>query len=234
VDPDVAADLVAHSFGDTGGGEAPAASTEIADVPPFVRSAATPGGRLVVQDRHGSDDAVMTFKCALPQVDSEASGTAWVFAEAVRGMFRSELRERAAASYDVFGNTELLRGGTAVFTLRADVDQAHLSRAVSALRRFVEQPARTVLGAEELAQGRAAAARQFNFSFGTTGELAARIASTWNLGWPLETLDRYPERLQRVEPGEVTRFAEHCQANWVLGLLGDEARIRAALAGYSP
>jgi predicted Zn-dependent peptidase len=164
----------------------------------------------------------------------QASGTAWVFDEAVRAIFNGALRERAAASYEVSGNTELLRGGTAVFTLRADVDESHLSWAVRALRGFVEQPARAFLGAESLARARGAAARQFNLAFGTTGELARRIVSVWNLGWPLETLDRYPERVQNVELADVTRFVEHCQANWVLGLLGDESRIRAALGGYSP
>jgi zinc protease len=233
VDPGIAMDLVAQSLGNEGGGTGPT-SGNIATAPTFERAAAVAGGRLVVQDRRGADDVLMAFMCALPQVDSEASGTAWVFDEAVRGIFNGALRERAAASYDVSGNTELLRGGTAVFTLRADVDEAHLSWAVRALRGFVEQPARAFLGAEGLARARGAAARQFNLAFGTTGELARRIVSVWNLGWPLETLDRYPERVQNVELADVTRFVEHCQANWVLGLLGNEARIRAALGGYSP
>jgi zinc protease len=231
VDPRAAVDLIESEFDSPPSGQP---GPTLRAVPPLDRAAAGAGGRLVVQDRRGSDDATMVFSCVLPKVGSDDAGAAWLFGVAVRNIFRNELRERTAASYDVSVQTNYLRGGSAVVEARSDVNPNHLPWAVQAVRRFVEQPAATLFDEKWLALARASAASGFNLSVGTTSDLAWRIVNTWNLGWPIDTLDRYPEQVYAAKLETLVRFAQHCQHNWVSGWLGDEGRIRDALAGWNP
>ncbi len=53
----------------------------------------------------------------------------------------------------------------------------------------------------------------------------------WPLDWPLDAVARYPERLLAVRRDQVLRIADHCRANWVVSVLGDEPKVRAAWAG---
>jgi hypothetical protein len=64
----------------------------------------------------------------------------------------------------------------------------------------------------------------------TSEQAALRALLVWRLDWPLEAAARYPERLLGVRRDEVVRIAEHCRANWVLSVLGDERSVRAAWA----
>jgi hypothetical protein len=50
----------------------------------------------------------------------------------------------------------------------------------------------------------------------------------WNRDWPLESIDRFSERLFETQLGEVLETSERCRANWVMGLLGDKAWLQAA------
>jgi hypothetical protein len=145
-----------------------------------------------------------------------------------------EPRERAAASYSVNASIEALRGGTTVVALEGDVEAAQLPVAVRALRHFFEDPVATVFDDEHLGQARADAARSLNLTLSTTGALAMRVVSAWNIGRPIEEIDRYPEVVAAASREDMARLAEQCRANWVLGLMGDESRIRAGLEGWSP
>jgi zinc protease len=232
IDPAAAIRIAASHLGGLGG--AGGATPKLASLPALERSAAGRGERLVVQDRPGSDSARMRFMCALPRIDPQGWGVAEVFAQSVEGGLHDDLRERTASSYGVGGDLRMLRGGTAVFELNADVDHAHLPRAIGALRRFLEQPARAVIDDGQLARSKGAAAFSFNLMFGTARQLALEIVSMWSLGWPIDTLDLYPEQVLAAKLADVLRLTEHCQENWVLGLIGDEARIHAAVGEWKP
>jgi zinc protease len=231
VDPDRALRIIAEQLG---GGHAAAADSVSAPPPPLEAAADAPGARLIVQNVPGRADARLAFRCVLPRLDGENSGSAAVFEAAVSGEFYEELRERTAASYAINGHVITLRGGTALFALDGKVDTAHLALAIGAVRRFVDQPAARFLDEARFTNARRSAASGFNFAFDTTELLALRIANTWNLGWPLETLDGAPERIEHARIDEVTRLLERCQTGWALGLLGDETRIRSALGDWNP
>lgn len=233
VDPSTAVEMVAADFGrsEGPGGRPPAA---LPAPPALETSAARPGSRIIVQNRPGATTASMDFRCLLPTIDGDTSAVASVFVHGVWESFFRELRERTATSYGVQSRVRVLRGGTAAVEVEGDVDYDHLPFAIAALRRFVEPPVTTLVDDAWLARGRNAAARSLNLAFGTTQQLALEIASLWEVGWPIETLDRYPENIDRADLASVVRLAAHCQANWVAGLLGDETRIRAALSGWAP
>ncbi|HZU83406.1 MAG TPA: hypothetical protein VE987_10840, partial [Polyangiaceae bacterium] len=139
VDPSTAVRIAASRL--DRGGDTSAPEPTLASVPALERSAAGPGERLIVQDRPGSDSARMRFMCALPRVEAQAWGATEVSADAVTMRLRYDLRERTASSYAISSEVRILRGGTAVFDLEADVDHSHLPQAIRVLRRFVEQPA---------------------------------------------------------------------------------------------
>jgi hypothetical protein len=52
----------------------------------------------------------------------------------------------------------------------------------------------------------------------------------WNHGWPIETLDRYPEAVLNARRADVIELGEHCRRGGIVGLLGDEPLLRTIMA----
>jgi zinc protease len=234
VSPSEAIKLVAAQSGTARNAGGPGSADAVATVPPMERAEMGAGGRLVVQERPGSANAKMEFLCVLPPVDADTTATEWLFSEATRWTFQEALRERTAASYAVQTSHESLRGGTSIVEVTADVDYAHLPVAIGAVRAFVDRPAAALFEGDRLAQARAAAARHFNFAHATTEDLAMHVVAAWNVGLPIDMLDRYPERVAASTSSDLARVAKHCQESFIIGFLGDETRIRTALAGWAP
>jgi predicted Zn-dependent peptidase len=215
---------------DLGRGE-PAPRKEV-PIPPAHESVEAPsGGRLFVVNRPGSDTAKVAFRCALPQATSDDWGKTEVFSNLMGSNLLTELRERTATSYGVSNDLVLLRGGTTFLAIAADVDHGHLPIAIAALRHFVGGAPASLVDASALTVARAETAAQFNLRFGTPEDLAWAIVDTWNRDWPIQTIDALPGQVEATRVEDLTRLVEHCQHNWVLGILGDEARIRTAIGG---
>ena len=232
VDPSAAMDLAAAQLGrDAGGSARPPESGQRA---PLETAAAAPGERLIVQDKPGSTDAALEFRCTLPRVDAHNWATATVLAAALNHAYFEDWRERAGASYSVLGDVDVLRGGTATFQLHADLAYARVPLALRSLRRFLDQPAAQSLDEDDLSRAREGAARSFDWDLGTTKSLARMIVFLWNLGWPMETVDRYPDDVFAAQIADVRELAEHCRHNWVVGLLGEERQLRAAVGDWKP
>jgi predicted Zn-dependent peptidase len=210
------------------------AAPALAAPPPLERAAVAPGHRIVVQNRPALDSARMEFRCALPRVGPDEWGSADLLAWAINNAFFGALRERAAISYGVSATVRVWRGGTAIVDVGGDLDPDRLPLALRAIRRWVEGSPTGLMDDEGLERARSDFARVFNLSLGTDADLANAVVSMWNLGWPIETLDRLPDQVLATRREDLARMLEHCQGNWVLGLLGDEARIRSALGGWSP
>jgi predicted Zn-dependent peptidase len=230
VDTSEAIRLATAAFGQT----PPPTMRTLSTPPPLEHAAAKPGQRLVIEDRPSSPSVRMQLLCSLPPAQEGSLGVESVFSQALAGSLHDELREEAAASYSVRGWIEALRGGTTVLVLDGDVEVARLPVAVQALRRFFEDPIARVFDDDRLARARADAARLLNLSLGATEPLAMRVVSAWNLGRPIEEIDRYPEVVAATSREDMARLGERCRANWVLGLLGDQSRIQDGLVGWSP
>lgn len=197
-------------------------------------AAVQPGKRLIVEGERGASDAEVTFQCVLPPSNAEGFPAASVFGQALRNALFDELREEAGSSYQVNHSVGALRGGTTLLSLHADVDYPYLATMVASIRQFVDHPATRFLDSGRLARARVDLVRSFNSSFETTQSTAMTVLSTWARGWPLETWDTYPDRIVTVDFDEIARVAEHCRANWTLGLLGEESFLRPAVAGWNP
>jgi zinc protease len=218
---------------DVGRGE-PAPRKEVPIPPPLESVEAPPGGRLFVVNRPGSDTAKVAFRCALPAATSDDWGKTEVFANLMGSNLLTELRYRTATSYGVSNNLVLLRGGTTFLAIAADVDHGHLPIAIAALRHFVAGAPASLVDASALTVARATTASQFNLRFGTPHDLAEAIVQTWNRDWPLATIDEFPGQVEATRIEDLTRLLDHCQHNWILGILGDEARIRTAIGAWHP
>jgi zinc protease len=230
VDPEQTTQLLASGIG-RGSPETP---KDVPTPPPLETVDLRPGARLFVVNRPGSDTARVGFRCALPAVKSEDWGKTLVFERALGSGLLTELRERTATSYSVSNDVVLLRGGTAMLRIAADIDHGHLPNAIAALRRMVESAPASLLDERALTVARAAAASGFNLQLDTPHELSMAIVDAWNLGWPVDAIDSLPRQIEAAKVEDLTRALDHCQRNWVLGIVGDEARIRAALGGWSP
>jgi zinc protease len=195
--------------------------------PPLARAAASGDERVVVQDRPASLQAAVHFRCLLPPATADNLAARVTFRESIERILMRRLRQELGASYHVGVRTGSFVGGTAVLDLTADVDYARLADALRQLRPlFASEDAGTPLvDAATFELARAAAGRDLRLD---TRELAVQTFRMWTLGWPLDMLDRLPEAARKVRPDDIADLAESCRANWVLGLLGDEQRVRAA------
>jgi zinc protease len=233
VDPDAAVELVTSELGAVAKPNAGPTRPPPAP-PPLEHAAVIAGRRLLVEDRPGSTDAKLEFRCVLPKASGTYSAAYLIFASAIRVGMEGEFRERTATSYGMSVDYEIQRGGTATFELAGNIDQARLGYAIRELRRFVEEPMATFIDERRFHRARGDVARSFNLRLDGTEHLADSIVWAWNQGMPLEELDRVPERIESTTREEVLRLADYCRENWVLGLLGDEGRIRDAIGGWSP
>lgn len=232
VAPDTAMASLSAALGKDGGSRALASS--VAPPPALEDAAAGPGERLTVTDRPGSDSGRMVFRCLVRRVDRNALGAAHVIANALQGLFFGELRSLTAESYAISTSVQLLRSGGAVIGVNADVDEMRLPLAVGAVRRWVEEPVFSWLNDDTVARARRSAASEYNLSLDTSGALAGAIVGMWNLGWPIDTIDRIPEQVLAARRDDLVGLLDACRANWVLGLLGNKAHIIDAVAGWNP
>jgi hypothetical protein len=72
-------------------------------------------------------------------------------------------------------------------------------------------------------------ARNYGARFITADDIARAVYDAWNRGWPLETIDTYPQKLAAVRAEHLTPLVESCRANTLMALVGDEPSIRVAL-----
>jgi hypothetical protein len=98
------------------------------------------------------------------------------------------------------------------------------------IRKFVDHSANDFVDDASVEQARFDVGKHHSLGVETSAQAALRALLVWRLDWPMEAAARYPERLLGVRRDQVVRIAEHCRANWVLSVLGDERSVRAAWA----
>ena len=190
-------------------------------------------GQVVVQHQPGSLQAKLAFHCLLPPTSADALAARAVFAHRFNRKMGEQLREEMGASYSVRGRARTLPGGTSVFDLSADISYAQLPDALWRLRTLLGGWANGA-GDEGLdpATDRfmSAVGEQWRLEVPTTYEIADNLLGMWIVDWPFDTMDRLPDQVKAVRSDAVRAIAQHCATNWVVGLLGEESRLRRAWA----
>jgi zinc protease len=205
-------------------GQAP----ELAAPPLLEELAPDERGRVLFQHRPGAQQATVRFDCLLPKATADDYATQFIYATSVQRALHHQLRDEIGASYGPGTEIRVLAGGTATLDLSADVDYALLPEALARLRRLATRPGAAPLQDQPLERLRRVTAHHLRMGASTTPSMAAALFDLWSLGWPLDTLDRLPAQALAASAEAVAAVAEHCRDNWVVGLLGDERRLRAA------
>ena len=232
VDPDRTARDVEEALGHWGEGNGPARA---APPPPPLLGEIDPDsvGQVVVQHRPGSLQAKLDFRCLLPPASADGMAARSVFAGHLQRTMWRELREEIGASYSVHGRPRTLPGGTSVLDLTADIDYARLPEALRRLRTFVrEAAAGSDPGGRDPTRDPsiALASERWRLENPTTYDMAETLLWLWVVDWPFDTMDRMPDQLKAVSGDSVRAIAQHCAKNWVVGLIGEESRLRRAWA----
>jgi zinc protease len=209
-------------------GRKAASAGDIEDLSVVEEVASGQRGRLFLQDRPASRQANLHFACLLPAQTPENIADEKVFSSVVQRRLLEDLREGMAAAYHVTSQVSELPGGTAVMDVSADVGYSQLSQALRLLRAQLTRSDATLAKAAAFKRAQRSVARNLHLDAWTTPGLAAAIFDAWVRGWQVEMLDQLPAKALASEATTVEEIARHCRENWVLGLLGDQRRTRAA------
>jgi predicted Zn-dependent peptidase len=192
------------------------------------------GRGAIVTHRPGATQTELELRCLMPPADARRDAAYDVVASLVGGALEDRLRERTGSTYGTHVYTSTLRGGTAMFTLKSNVDNGRLPLALATLRGFWKGAVEDGMSAEDVrgARDRVAVGRLLRYESSAT--LASELVDLWNQGWPLETIDEAPANFARVEKPDVDAALRACAGNLVFGLTGDQGVIRAALAAAKP
>ncbi|HVR02729.1 MAG TPA: insulinase family protein [Polyangia bacterium] len=184
----------------------------------------------IVTHRPGASQAALSLGCLLPPVDARGEAADEVLARLVGDALENELRQRSGSTYGVHAWTSMLRGGTAMLQLEANIDNARLPLALASLRAFWQQAMRDGVSAEVVRAARDTMSANHMLRYDASSALARELVDLWNQGWPLSTLDEQPAYYASVGETQVNETLRVCGGNLLVALTGDEAVIRNAIA----
>lgn len=197
--------------------------------PPLDESASGEAGRVLVQDRPAAQEASVHLRCLLPPSTTENVGARLIFANRFERNMRRELRETIAGSYSVHGRESVFPGGTTVFYFSADIVYSQLTESLRRLR-----AALAGRDTESLVRIQNEKPELLFQHVDSTYSMAEFFFNQWNLGWSLDGLDRWSAQVRDTSQQQIAEVAQHCRQNWVVGLLGDERRLREAWSAAAP
>jgi zinc protease len=165
----------------------------------------------------------LQFGCFLPPA---AAARADVVGELLEDALEDELfrrlRVERAATYTPRLSREVLRGGTHVLTGVLDVGPKSGAVASDLLREWLDPTGRLAFDDAVIEKARWRAARRSGLRDETNGAIAHRLYRAWNMGWPLESLDDYPQDLASITPAEVAAALASCRASAVISVLAPQ------------
>ncbi|HVR62783.1 MAG TPA: insulinase family protein, partial [Polyangia bacterium] len=227
-----------------GGWSGPSDATEL-PAPPLIQAAAPPANAglvaaadvtatpelkaIIVQDRPHATQVELSLNCLLPACNERRDAIDDVLSVVTQSELNQRIRIEAGASYGVITNAWNIRGGSAGLSISADVDNAHIGLALSTIARFMAERAARGFTAGEVAWSRFELNSKNLFENQSVSNLSGALLRNWNLGWPLEAVDRYPEYLAAVTTEDVHADMRTCAANQVLTLVGNQRAIEAGL-----
>jgi zinc protease len=164
------------------------------------------------------------FGCVLPPIQAL---TGAVRSDALAALIHEDLahrlRSQLGASYGSDVRASTLRGGTAFLEGTLDVEDGALPEALDTLNGWLD-PAREIpLKPTALERERRRMARRRVFNDAINSQVAVDLFRAWNLGWPLATLDEYPNALARMTLQDLAADLETCRASAVISVLGNSA-----------
>lgn len=198
--------------------------------PPQAPAAGEPRETVLLHHRPGVTQTQLTFACRLPNADLRAVAVNETVATILGSNVYTQVRHEAGAAYSVEGGATLLRGGAShlMFTLMAD--DARLRKVIAVVRGHLQRLHTEGFDPGALSQVKWHRAMRDALAFRTATELNLRLAEGVRLGFGVDYVRQLPTLAAGVTREELASAFAVCRSSTVLSLVGDEARIRGALA----
>jgi zinc protease len=196
--------------------------------PPAVRAAGTERIVPVVSAR-ASALVDLRLGCLLPAMTSADTGPHALLAEAMEARLNDAIRIEQGDGYGVNVGVQRLRDGATFLTASTFVPEQGLARALSVLHSHWRRWGRTGFDASEINVARWRAAGSYAMASASPHQLAMQLLDRWSVEPATFAAAPLQPDLAAARAARVNELFATCRANAVLGLTGDEARIRRAL-----
>jgi predicted Zn-dependent peptidase len=168
--------------------------------------------------------ADVRFGCFLPPVrDRRDRIVNALLSDMFEGGLWSRLRWELGVTYAPDVDADSVRGGTAWFSGRVDVDATALPKALDLLHVWLDADRPSPIDARAFEQTRWDKARRSGLLDVTSEEMARSLFSVWNMGWDPGVLDDYPRDLASVTLKDLESALQACRRSAVISVLGPEA-----------
>lgn len=178
--------------------------------------------------RPGARQTVATLGCAVPVNAGQDLAALRVLAERMSMRLHQTSRLVLGATYGFSHSVELKRG---IGELRVSgaLEERGLTRVLALLRRDAATLGSQALPTDELDRARWREGIKSNARLQHATDLGMALADLRLSGLPVDTFERYPSLLAKLEADDVIRVAKECRKTVVIDLLGDPATVEKAV-----
>jgi predicted Zn-dependent peptidase len=189
-----------------------------------------PQPALILEHRPGAEAVELRLACRLPDaVEPGAAHEYELAAELLATAVGAELTGSGLGA-DISAHAETLQDGASHLELAGLLAGPELTAALAGVGAAWDALAAGPIGDEILARARARLAGRLTLRFDTARNVAREVLAARRRGWALAAFDRYAQDVLTAPAERLSRLLAGCRKVRVLSLVGDEPRIRAALA----
>jgi zinc protease len=140
-----------------------------------------------------------------------------------------ELREKWGATYGVAAGVGMMPGGATELTFSGLIDSAQVGKSVTRLLDIVAELGSGKIEERTFATKRWEAGIKFMNRMAPAGARARALLDTVARRWPIDTYDKYPDRLADTTPTTLKQILVPCVGKEIVAIVGDAATLRPQL-----
>ncbi len=184
----------------------------------------------MVVNRDGEAQVELAIACRLPPADAHARARYNLMASVLGSYINTMVRFRAGAAYTVNTVTNFRGSGAADVAVTMHLETRRLPEALAAVRALWKRLGDEGFDPGAVSQSRWAMSAAYNLRYETASEVAEALVDNWSLGWPLDSLTRYPEVLRTTTPADLNAAFRTCRDTTVSLVLGEKKAVDPMLA----
>jgi zinc protease len=204
-----------------------------ATLPPVQAPPSRPGGidaAPMVVNRDGDAQSELVIACRLPPADARAQARYHLLGSVLGSYLNTMVRYRAGAAYGVNTQINFRGGGAADVLVTMEIETRRLPEALKAVRALWARLGSDGFDPGAVSQSRWGQSAGYNLRYETASEIAYSLVENWSLGWPLDSMTRYPEVLRSTSPADLSADFKTCQDTTVTLVLGEKEKVDPLLA----
>ena len=184
----------------------------------------------IVVDRDGDAQVELAIGCRLPPADARAQARYHLLANVLGSYVNTMVRYRAGAAYAINSETSFRGHGAADVLITLDLETRRLPEALAAVRALWTRLGTEGFDPGAVSQSRWALSAGYNLRYETSIDLAQTLVENWSLGWPIDSLTRYPEELRNATAADLNAAFKICRDSTVSVVLGEKKAVDPVLA----